>query len=144
MKVKGWQVSPAELEAVLLQHSQILDAAVVGLARRNDDGTEETLPRAFIVRRPALSCKPMQARDYTTPPRTLDLPVTSLLTEREVQAWVSSRLTSYKKLTGGVKFVDSIPRSATGKILRWALTDSRSPPTASASVDPIDDFPDSP
>ena len=124
IKVKGWQVSPAELEAILLQHPQILDAAVVGVVCCNSDGVEETLPRAFVVQKFASIHPPVEPTEYAIPLQTPNFPATQLLTEPDVQAWVSSKVVSYKKLAGGVKFVDSIPRSTTGKILRRALGDS--------------------
>jgi 4-coumarate--CoA ligase len=147
--VKGWQVSPAELEGIVLQHPQVLDAAVVGVVHRNSDGLEETLPRAFVVRKPASTRKPAEASEYATPPQTPDLPAMQLLTESEIQAWVASRVISYKKLAGGVKFVDNIPRSATGKILRQSLGDSKSStnssiPPMSASTHLMKEFPASP
>lgn len=103
MKVNGWQVSPTELEGVLLQHPQITDVAVAGITRLNDSGLTETLPRAYVVRESVFE------RGKLT------------LTEQEVTSFVSSRLISYKHLKGGAVFVKAIPRSNTGKILRRLL-----------------------
>lgn len=102
IKVRGFQVAPAELEGVLLSHPQISDVAVIGIpaggakANAGDQGTE--LPRAYIVRKPGSQIK-----------------------EAEVQAYMKERLAGYKQLVGGVKFVDAIPKNASGKILKKDL-----------------------
>ncbi|KAH8699235.1 hypothetical protein BGW36DRAFT_293241 [Talaromyces proteolyticus] len=98
IKVRGFQVAPPELEAVLLSHPQIVDAAVIGLSIPGADGE---LPRAYVVRRPG--------------------PAGSQLTESEVKEYLSTRLAKYKSLTGGVKFVDTIAKNASGKILKRLL-----------------------
>lgn len=90
--VRGWQVSPAELEGVLLAHPYILDAAVIGVKR---DSCEA--PKAYVVRK------------------------NQSLTEDGVKAYIAALLVGYKHLDGGVCFVDSIPRSPSGKILRKLL-----------------------
>ncbi|CAB3262010.1 unnamed protein product [Arctia plantaginis] len=94
IKYKGYQVPPAELEAVLLQHPSINDAAVIGL----DDKLAGELPLAFVVIRPGQQ-----------------------LTEKEVQDFIAERLSNPKRLRGGVRFVSKIPKSASGKILRKEL-----------------------
>ena len=107
MKVRGWQVSPAELEGVLLSHTLIKDVAVVGRTQRNSAGLDETFPCAFIV-----------ARDVAY------LPVeTSTLTADCVYQFLEDKVASFKRLTGGIFFVDAIPRNTTGKILRRILQD---------------------
>lgn len=96
IKVRGFQVAPAELESALLQHPHIVDAAVIGL-RREQDGEE--LPRGYVVVREG-----------------------EQVSEREVMEWMDGRLAGYKKLTGGVKFMkDGIPKNASGKILKRQL-----------------------
>lgn len=96
IKVRGFQVAPPELEGVLLGHPDIVDVAVIGLpAPRNSDAE---LPRAYVVRSPA-----------------------SNITEADVHKLIAERLASYKKLTGGVKFVEEVPKSASGKILKRIL-----------------------
>lgn len=99
IKYKGYQVPPAELEALLLSHEGIADAAVVGVAR--EDGEE--IPKAFIV------------RQNTT--------AGSFLSEEEVMEFVAERVAPYKKVRE-VAFIDVIPKSATGKILRRELRTS--------------------
>ena len=93
IKVKGFQVAPAELEALLLDHPQVTDAAVVG---RPDDESGE-VPLAFVV----------AAAD-------------SGLDEEAVKAFVADHVATYKKL-GEVRFAEAIPKSASGKILRREL-----------------------
>jgi acyl-coenzyme A synthetase/AMP-(fatty) acid ligase len=103
MKVNGWQVSPAELETVLLHHPDIIDVAVVGKEHTNNMGLKETLPRAFVQRR-----------------RLSDAGQPSIV-EEDVKSFLAERVMSYKKLSGGVVFVNNIPRNPTGKILRHKL-----------------------
>jgi len=95
IKYKGFQVAPAELEAVLTSHPQIGDAAVIGAP---DDEAGE-VPIAFVVLAP----------DQT-------------LSEDDVKAYVAEQLAHYKHLHR-VSFVDSIPKSPSGKILRRLLRD---------------------
>ncbi|KAK3676144.1 hypothetical protein LTR78_003894 [Recurvomyces mirabilis] len=98
IKVRGFQVTPPELEGLLLDHSGIVDAAVIGVpAPQEKDGE---LPRAYLVRRPGGDGK---------------------LTEQEVHAYMQEKLASYKQLTGGIVFSDAIPKNASGKILKRVL-----------------------
>ncbi|KAK5189209.1 hypothetical protein LTR92_010841 [Exophiala xenobiotica] len=99
IKVKGNQVAPAELEALLLEHEDIADAAVIGMP--TDDGDEK--PRAFIVRQPGVG---------------------AALTEDEVKRFVEGKVVRYKRLAGGVEFVEAIPKNPSGKILRRQLRDT--------------------
>lgn len=91
IKVKGFQVAPAELEALLLKHPKIADAAVFGVP---DDESGE-VPKAVIV---------------TREPLTAD----------EVKAFVELHVATYKRLRH-VTFAESIPKSPSGKILRRLL-----------------------
>ncbi len=86
------------LEAVLLGHPSIVDCAVIGLKPPRNSDAE--LPRAYVVRREGTS-----------------------ITEDEVKGLIKERLASYKQLTGGVRFLDEIPKSASGKILKRVLRD---------------------
>ncbi|KAK6732337.1 hypothetical protein RB195_016615 [Necator americanus] len=95
IKVKGLQVAPAELEDILLSHKEIQDAAVIGVP---DEKTGEK-PRAYVVR------------------------ANETLTEADVKHFIEEKVSSYKFLTGGVVFVDEIPKSPSGKILRRFLRD---------------------
>lgn len=100
IKVRAWQVAPPELEAVLLSHPQIVDAAVIGVQFSRDEGQ---LPRGYIVKRPGSD--------------------SDSLNEEEVKEFMNGRLAKYKRLDGGVKFVDAIPKNASGKILKRLLRD---------------------
>ncbi|MFI1757473.1 4-coumarate--CoA ligase family protein [Streptomyces sp. NPDC020571] len=98
IKYKGFQVAPAELEALLLTHPGVADAAVVGAY--NDDGNE--VPHAFVVRQPAAPG----------------------LAEGEIMMYVAERVAPYKRVRR-VTFVDAVPRAASGKILRRQLREQR-------------------
>ncbi|WP_210588940.1 4-coumarate--CoA ligase family protein [Streptomyces sp. GESEQ-35] len=93
IKYKGFQVAPAELEALLLTHPGIADAAVIGAY--NDEGNE--VPHAYVVRQPAAD-----------------------LSEGEVMMYVAERVAPYKRVRQ-VTFIDGVPRAASGKILRREL-----------------------
>jgi len=94
IKYKGFQVPPAEIEAVLNSHPKIADSAVIGVP----DEVAGELPKAFIV-----------------------LKAEQNLSEQEIHAFVAERVSPYKKLRGGIEFVDQIPKSSSGKILRRVL-----------------------
>ncbi|SEO30333.1 Acyl-CoA synthetase (AMP-forming)/AMP-acid ligase II [Actinacidiphila rubida] len=93
IKYKGYQVPPAELEAVLLTHPDVADAAVIGVL--DADGNE--VPKAYVVPQPR-----------------------SALTAAEVIAHVASHVAPYKKVRS-VEFTEAIPRASSGKILRREL-----------------------
>lgn len=96
IKYKGFQVPPAEIEALLLTHPKIKDAAVIGIP---DEASGE-LPMAFVVKHG-----------------------TDNLTQKEVMDFISERASPAKRLHGGVRFIDEIPKNPTGKILRRVLRD---------------------
>ena len=91
IKYKGLQVAPAELEAVLVSHPAIADAAVVRLP---DEAAGE-VPKAFVV-------------------------ATAQLSAAEVMDYVGERVAPHKKVRA-VEFIDQIPKSLSGKILRRLL-----------------------
>ena len=99
IKYKGNQVAPAELEALLTSHPKIDDAGVIGIF---DKEKQTELPQAWVVKR--------QQADTGEP-----------VTEQEVMDFVKENVSNYKQLRGGVVFVDEIPKSASGKILRKEL-----------------------
>ena len=94
IKYKGYQVAPAELEAVLQSHEDIADAAVIP----SPDEEAGEVPKAFIVRK-------QHARD---------------LTGEAIMKFVAGQVAPYKKVRL-VEFVDEIPKTASGKILRRDL-----------------------
>ena len=94
IKYKGYQVAPAELEAVLINHPEIADAAVIGVPEK-DSGEE--LPKAFVVRAQG-----------------------SELTEDAVMAYMAEKVAPHKKIRF-VEFIDVVPKSSAGKILRKEL-----------------------
>jgi acyl-CoA synthetase (AMP-forming)/AMP-acid ligase II len=91
IKYKGQQVSPVELEALLVSHPKVADAAVIGVP--DEDASE--LPKAFVV-----------AKEPATP--------------EEIMAYVAERVAPYKKIRR-VEFIDQIPRTPVGKIERRSL-----------------------
>lgn len=115
VKYKGFQVAPAgkddcvkkvwiicscvcvyiELEALLIKHNDVADSCVVGVYE-SAQATE--LPRAYVVLQPHAKPSPAKAK--------------------ELMDYVASNVTQYKRLRGGVRFVDAIPKSSSGKILR--------------------------
>ena len=97
IKYKGLQVAPAELEAVLLSHHAVADAAVVP----HEDEEAGEVPRAFVVLRGPASAE-------------------------ELMAYVAARVAPYKKVRR-VDFIDAIPKSPSGKILRRVLRSSPPP-----------------
>jgi acyl-CoA synthetase (AMP-forming)/AMP-acid ligase II len=94
IKYKGYQVPPAELEAVLLTHPGVADAAVIGVT---DSESGEEIPKAYVVTQPGAE-----------------------LTDAEVMDFVAGQVAPYKKVRQ-VAFIETIPKSASGKILRKDL-----------------------
>lgn len=81
-----------------MEHPLIIDAAVIGVVL-DKDGSE--LPRAYVVRRPGEEG--------------------AKLRETQVKEYVQGKVATYKRLEGGVIFVDVIPKNASGKILKKIL-----------------------
>ena len=99
IKVRGFQVAPPELEAVLLMHPDIVDTAIIGVPAPEERDGE--LPRAYVVRRPGTDASKLGAK--------------------VVIDFAGEKLVKYKRLDGGIKFVDAIPKDASGKILKRIL-----------------------
>ncbi|KAL3795367.1 hypothetical protein HJC23_009540 [Cyclotella cryptica] len=97
IKVRGFPVAPAELEELLLTNEYVQDVAVIQVP---DEAAGE-LPRAYIVRKENADPKEV--------------------TEQYLKEWVKERVAPPKRLDGGVVFIDQIPKSASGKILRRLL-----------------------
>jgi acyl-CoA synthetase (AMP-forming)/AMP-acid ligase II len=103
IKYKGYQVAPAELEALLLTHPGIADAAVIGVL----DEAGEEVPKAFVVRRAGVNVGGGDG---------------GVLTREQVMDFVAGHVAPYKKVRR-VEFIDVVPKSASGKILRRELRD---------------------
>eukprot|EP00980_Cylindrotheca_fusiformis_P028911 scaffold22672_cov141-Cylindrotheca_fusiformis.AAC.14 len=101
IKVRGFQVAPAELEELLLTNDMVSDAAVIQVP--DDDSGE--LPRAYIV-----LANDIEARGND------DI-------REAIYEWVKERVVPYKRLDGGIVFSTAIPKSPSGKILRRILRD---------------------
>ena len=97
LKVSGIYVSPFEVEATLVQHPSVLEAAVVG--KQDSDGLTKT--KAFVVFKPGVSA-----------------------TEEELKAFVKERLAPYK-YPRFFEFVSELPKTATGKIQRFKLREAQ-------------------
>jgi len=102
IKYKGSQVAPAELEGLLLGYDKVADACVVGIY---DESQATELPLAFVVKATSVA----DVDDKTL--------------SEDIRKWVDGQVANHKKLRGGVRFVDVIPKSAAGKILRRVLRD---------------------
>jgi acyl-CoA synthetase (AMP-forming)/AMP-acid ligase II len=96
IKYKGFQIAPAELEALLLTHSKVADAAVIGIP----DALAGEIPAAFVV---------LKAGEEAT--------------GEEIQAFVADQVATYKRIRQ-VTFIDAVPKAASGKILRRVLRDT--------------------
>lgn len=94
IKVKGYQVAPAELEEILRSHTHIQDAAVIGIPHE----LYGEVPKAFVVKKKG-----------------------TLINDIEIHTFIEKKVAEYKRLRGGVQFVESVPKSPTGKILRREL-----------------------
>ncbi|KAH7146139.1 hypothetical protein EDB81DRAFT_689254 [Dactylonectria macrodidyma] len=101
IKVKGHQVAPAELEAHILAHPAVSDCAVIQVP----DGRAGEWPKALVVRSPSVG---LVAEEELA---------------QEIARHVAVHKAPYKQLKGGVEFLDSIPKSPSGKILRRLLRD---------------------
>ncbi|XP_046443350.1 probable 4-coumarate--CoA ligase 1 [Daphnia pulex] len=97
IKVKGFQVAPAELEDILASHPAVAEAAVIGIP----DEQAGELPRAYVVKKPGMES----------------------VSDAEIRAFVDSKVSSHKQIKGGIEFRSAIPKNNMGKILRRILRD---------------------
>ncbi|KAH7378246.1 hypothetical protein BKA66DRAFT_571676 [Pyrenochaeta sp. MPI-SDFR-AT-0127] len=100
IKYKGFQVPPAELEGKLMDNELVDDVAVIGV---NDDQQHTEVPRAYVV----------ASRSKGTSAGEADA--------KNIIEWMESKVANHKRLRGGIVFIDEIPKSASGKILRRML-----------------------
>jgi acyl-CoA synthetase (AMP-forming)/AMP-acid ligase II len=110
IKYKGFQVAPAELEGKLMDHAGVNDVAVIGVY---DEDQHTEVPRAYIV-----------ASEGKTGEQD----------GRDIIEWLGARVAGHKRLRGGVRFIEEIPKSAAGKILRRILKDKAKQEDARNSV----------
>lgn len=92
---EGFPVPPAELEGLLLGHADIADVCVIGV---EDKSQATEVPRAYVVLRQGVAASEAK--------------------EKELVEWAAKQVAPHKKLRGGIRFVDQVPKSASGKILR--------------------------
>jgi acyl-coenzyme A synthetase/AMP-(fatty) acid ligase len=93
IKYKGYQVAPAELEALLIEHPAVLDVAVIP----KPDAESGEIPKAFVVLRQGMDASP-----------------------EELMTFIEKKVAPYKKLRE-LEFIGQVPKSASGKILRREL-----------------------
>ncbi|KAJ5536207.1 Acyl-CoA ligase inpC [Penicillium frequentans] len=110
IKVKGLQVAPAELEAHLLTHPAVADCAVIAIP---DDMAGE-VPKAIVVKTPSAGPDETAAQS--------------------IKKHVEDHKARHKWLKGGVRFVDAVPKSPSGKILRRLLRDQEKEARRKAGV----------
>lgn len=92
--MKGFQVAPAELEALIRNHPSVAEAAVIGIPHE----LYGEVPKAFIVAKAG-----------------------SKVDTEDIAEYVAANAAPYKKLDGGIQVLDAIPKTPSGKILRRAL-----------------------
>ncbi|KAK8139628.1 hypothetical protein PG984_000751 [Apiospora sp. TS-2023a] len=98
IKYKGFQVAPAELEGLLLGHSEIADACVIPAF---DKERSEEVPRAYVVMKAGVPQTDEKAK--------------------ELIDWVAGKVAPHKQLRGGIRFIEEVPKNPSGKILRRVL-----------------------
>ena len=100
IKYKGFQVAPAELEGLLASCELVDDVAVIGIM---DESQHTEVPLACVVAK-----KGVERNEVN---------------ERKIVAWLNEKVAGHKRLRGGVRWIDEVPKSASGKILRRVLKD---------------------
>ena len=98
IKYNGFGIQPTELEGLLLGHEHVQDAAVIGVY---DDSAATEVPRAYVVLGEGFEGNGAKAA--------------------EIEEWLNKKVAPHKKLRGGVRFLDVIPKSPSGKILKRDL-----------------------
>ncbi len=98
IKYNAFQVAPAELEGVLMSHPKVSDVAVVGV---RDDERATEVPRAYVV-----TAQGVDQNENTS---------------LEIFRWMQAKVADHKQLRGGIRYIQVIPKTASGKILRSVL-----------------------
>lgn len=101
-----------QLEGKLMDHLLVNDIAVIGV---EDPEQHTEVPRAYIVH----AKKGKEAGDKETGMPTKETEADA----QDIMDWTASKVARHKRLRGGVRFIDEIPKSASGKILRRLLKD---------------------
>ncbi|CAI6084219.1 unnamed protein product [Clonostachys chloroleuca] len=114
IKVKGHQVAPAELEAHLLDHHLVSDCAVIGI----EDERAGQLPKAYVVKSVEVRKQSLADQDVI----------------KAINSHVEDHKARHKWLKGGIQFIDSIPKSPSGKILRRLLKEQDKKGRISAKI----------
>ena len=102
LNLQGLQVAPAELESCLLNHPSVADCAVIPVP----DERSGEVPKAYVVKSTSVGLEESDAA-----------------VRRDIQKFVEKEKSRHKWLAGGVEFIDVIPKSPSGKILRRMLRD---------------------
>ncbi|KAK3995352.1 hypothetical protein QBC44DRAFT_320169 [Cladorrhinum sp. PSN332] len=100
IKYNGYPVPPAELEGILVGHKDVADSCVVGI---EDKSLATEVPRAYVVLRSGVKADDAKAM--------------------ELIELVATKVAPHKKLRGGIRFVDQVPKSPSGKVLRRLMRD---------------------
>ncbi|KAK4105847.1 acetyl-CoA synthetase-like protein [Parathielavia hyrcaniae] len=95
IKYNGYPVPPAELEGILLGNKEVADACVIGV---EDQANATEVPRAYVVLRGGVEASEAKAQ--------------------ELVVWVAAQVAPHKRLRGGIRFVDQVPKLPSGKVLR--------------------------
>ena len=105
IKYKGFQVPPAELEAVIINIPQVKDVIVIPVL--NEEAGE--IPRAYVALQDNVIVTPRTPENANDP---------NIFNEQTIIDFVSEKVAPYKKLRGGVIFTKAIPKTPSGKLLR--------------------------
>lgn len=98
----SFQVAPSELESIIIQHPLVREAAVISVWS-SSEATE--VPRAFVVLKDEAISSGQKESDHT----------------RSISRFVTDKVSSYKRLRGGIFVIDALPKNPTGKVLKKAL-----------------------
>ena len=118
IKVDGFQVAPAELEAILLENEDIADAGVIGIKRQ----VPLYISRSVIIMGIHVAdfslCEFRDDNEYPRAYVALKAHARGKVDGSTIEQWFAMRVIKYKCLRGGVVLVDEVPKSATGKVQR--------------------------